>query len=93
MIIPSPSGLPDLVAMLTDTTVTVRNVGEGAAGASLVTIVGIGTFTIPALAPGQSATRTFTCMRGTITATADYSQLVQESNEANNTATNVASCI
>ena len=85
--------LPDLIAALTDTTVTVRNTGEGPAGASLVTVVGIATFTIPALAPGQSATRTFTCRRGTITATADYSQLVQESNEGNNTATNVASCI
>ena len=85
--------LPDLIAVLTDTTVTVRNVGDASAGASLVTVVGIGTFTIQALGPGQSATRSFTCRRGTITATADYSKLVPESNEDNNTATNVASCI
>jgi hypothetical protein len=85
--------LPDLVAVLTDTTVTVRNVGEGAAGASIVTVPSIGTFTIQALGPGQSATRTFTCRRGTITATADATRLVAESNEGNNVATNVASCI
>jgi hypothetical protein len=85
--------LPDLVATLTDRTVTVQNVGEGQAGPSLVTVAGIGTFTIPVLAPGQAATRTFTCRRGTITATADYAQAVAESNEGNNTATHVASCI
>jgi hypothetical protein len=85
--------LPDLVAVLTDSTVTVRNVGEGPAGASLVTVVGIGTFPIPALAPGQSATRTFTCQRGARTAVADYAKTVAESNETNNTATRIASCL
>ena len=85
--------LPDLVAVLTDTTVTVRNAGEGPAGPSLVTVPGIGTFTIAALPPGQSATRTFTCVRGTRTATADYAKVVAESNEENNTDTRVASCL
>ncbi len=85
--------LPDLVAVLTDTTVTVRNAGEGPAGPSLVTVPGIGTFTIAALQPGQSATRTFTCLRGTHTATADYAKVVAESNEENNTDTRVASCL
>jgi hypothetical protein len=85
--------LPDLVAVLTDSTVTVRNVGEGPAGPSLVTVVGIATFSIPALAPGQSATRTFSCQRGTRTAVADYARTVTESDEANNTATRVASCL
>ena len=85
--------LPDLVAVLTDTTVTVRNAGEGPAGPSLVTVPGIGTFTIAALPPGQSATRTFTCLRGTHTATADYAKVVAESNEENNTDTRVASCL
>ena len=85
--------LPDLVAALTDTSVTVRNAGEGAAGESLMTVVGIGTFTIPALPPGQSVTRTYACRRGTITATADYSKLVAESNEDNNTATRTVTCL
>ena len=85
--------LPDLVAVLTDTTVTVRNAGEGPAGPSLVTVPGVGTFTIAALPPGQSATRTFTCVRGSHTATADYAKAVAESNEENNTDTRVASCL
>ena len=55
-------------------------------------VPGIGTFTIPRLDPGQSSTRTFTCRRGAITATADYSQLVPESNEANNSTTRNATC-
>ena len=81
--------LPDLVATLTPTSVTVRNTGEGPAGASLVTVVGVGTFPIPALAPGQAVTRTYACRSGTITATADYARVVTESNEDNNTATRV----
>ena len=84
--------LSDLVATLTDTSVTVQNTGEAAAAPSLVTVLGIGTFTIPRLDPGQSSTRTFTCRRGAITATADYSQLVPESNEANNSTTRNATC-
>jgi len=85
--------LPDLVAVLTDSTVTVRNAGEGPAGPSLVTVAGIATFSIPALGPGQSATRTFTCQRGTRTAVADYAKTVAESDEANNTTSRVASCL
>ena len=85
--------LPDLVATLTNTSVTVRNAGEAAANASLVTVAGVGTFSIPSLGPGQSATRTYTCTSGTITATADYSKVVAETNEDNNTATRVVSCL
>ena len=70
-----------------------RNVGEGAAGASLVTVLGVGTFSIPSLAPGQAVTRTYTCRSGTITATADYARVVTESNEDNNTATRTVSCL
>jgi len=85
--------LPDLVAVLADGRVTVRNVGEGSAGPSLVTVVGIATFSIPRLGPGQSITRAFACQRGSRTAVADYAKAVAESNEANNTASNVASCL
>ena len=85
--------LPDLVAVLTDTTVTVRNVGQGPAGQSLVTVLGVGTFTIPTLAPGQSTTHKYACVRGTITATADYARVVAESNEDNNTTTRRVSCL
>jgi subtilase family serine protease len=85
--------LPDLVAVLTDTSVTVRNVGEGAGGASLVTVASVGTISIPALAPGQAVTRTYACVRGTITATADYAKVVTEANEDNNTTTRRVSCL
>ena len=85
--------LPDLVAELTDRSVTVRNAGEGAAAPSLVDVAGIGTFSIPSLQPGQAVTRTFTCRRGTLVAAADYARAVAESNEDNNTATRVASCV
>jgi RNA polymerase sigma factor (sigma-70 family) len=85
--------LPDLVAVLTDTSVTVRNTGVGSAGASLVDIPGIGIFTIPALGPGQSSAHTYRCKSGTITAAADSTKLVTESDEANNTATRVVTCL
>lgn len=85
--------LPDLVVALADAAVTVRNAGAGAAGASLVTVTGIGTFPIPALVPGQAVTRSFRCVRGTHTATADYAQSVPEANEQNNAATHTASCL
>ena len=85
--------LPDLVVVLADAAVTVRNAGAGAAGASLVTVTGIGTFPIPALVPGQAVTRSFRCVRGTHTATADYAQSVAEGNEQNNAATHTASCL
>jgi len=53
----------------------------------------IGTFTIPGLAPGASATRTWSvCPRGTLLATADRGAAVAESNESNNTATLVSDC-
>ncbi len=87
------SPLPDLIVTLTDTSVTVRNVGQGPAGQSFVTVLGVGTFSIPPLAPGQAITRTYACVRGTITATADYSKVVAESNEENNTATRRVSCL
>ena len=85
--------LPDLVAVLANGSVTVTNRGEGAAGSSIVLVQGVGSFTVPALAPGQSATRTYTCKSGTITAIADETQLVAEADEGNNTATRVVTCL
>ena len=85
--------LPDLIASLATTSVTVRYQGERVAGASLVTVTGVGTFSIPSLQPGQAVARTYTCKGGTITATADYARTVAEANEDNNTATRVVSCL
>jgi Sigma-70, region 4/CARDB len=85
--------LPDLIVSLTNTSVTVRNAGEAPAGASLVTVTGVGTFSIQPLAAGQEVTRTYACRSGTIVATADYAKTVTESNEDNNTATRVVTCL
>jgi hypothetical protein len=85
--------LPDLVVSLTSTSVTVRNAGAAVAGVSVVLVSGVGAFTIPALDAGQAATRTYACKSGTIVATADETKLVAESDETNNTATRVVSCL
>jgi RNA polymerase sigma-70 factor (ECF subfamily) len=84
---------PDLIVSLTNTSVRVENVGEGDAGTSVVHVSGIGTFTIPGLAPGESSTRTYACKSGTIVATADESKLVAESDEGNNEARRVVTCL
>ena len=88
---PPPPPLPDLnVASLTKTTIIVRNSGNAAAGVSILRItVGsalLGTFTVPALAPGATATFAFACRVGTYVATVDQTNVVAESNETNNTA-------
>ncbi|HEY7179536.1 MAG TPA: sigma-70 family RNA polymerase sigma factor [Gaiella sp.] len=85
--------LPDLVAVLANANVTVTNAGEAPAGTSIVLVQGVGAFTIPGLGPGQSATRTYTCKSGTITAIADETKLVTESDEGNNTATRAVTCL
>jgi RNA polymerase sigma factor (sigma-70 family) len=81
--------VPDLViGSLTAFSVTVVNAGTGAAGASVLTVsVPGGTFTVPSLAPGASATFSWSsCVDGKIAAVADARKTVAESNEANNTA-------
>ena len=90
---PPPPPLPDLfvpTGSLTKTTIIVRNGGNAAAGVSILRItVGsalLGTFTVPALAPGAMATFTFACRVGTYVATVDQTNVVAESNETNNTA-------
>jgi RNA polymerase sigma factor (sigma-70 family) len=86
--------LPDLViASLTKNSVIVKNVGNGTAGASTLSVTLIGTFSIEPLAPGQSTTRTWSvCRVGTITARADRGDDVTESNESNNAASVVSTC-
>jgi RNA polymerase sigma factor (sigma-70 family) len=85
--------LPDLVATLANASVTVTNTGEATAGASIVLVQGVGAFTIPPLGSGQSATRTYTCKSGTITAIADETKVVTESDEGNNAVTRVVTCL
>jgi RNA polymerase sigma factor (sigma-70 family) len=87
------ASLPDLVAVLANTSVTVTNAGEAPAGTSIVLVRGVGSFTIPALGPGQSVTRTYACTSGTIVAIADETRLVTESDEGNNTATRTVTCL
>ncbi len=86
--------LPDLViASLTKNGVVVKNMGNGTAAASILTVTLIGTFSIESLAPGQSTTRSWsTCRAGTLTAHADRTDVVSESNESNNVASLTSTC-
>jgi len=86
--------LPDLVvSALTETSFTVTNAGTAAAGPFVVSVTLIGTFSFPALAPHESATRTWSaCRRGSLTAVADRGRTVSESNEDNNTRSLVSDC-
>jgi RNA polymerase sigma factor (sigma-70 family) len=85
---------PDLViSSLTKFTVTVTNRGTATAGPSVLTITLVGTFTVPSLAPGASATFSWsTCRPGTYSAIADRTNAVAESNEENNTASRSNTC-
>jgi CARDB len=86
--------LPDLVVSeLTKSSVTVTNVGNATAGASVVSVTLIGTFSIPTLGPGESAKRVWSvCRSGTLSAVADRGKAVAESNEDNNVASLVSTC-
>src|SRR4051794_22708896 len=88
---PPPAPKPDLVITAIDYSdtlnyyFTVTNQGAGAAGAFRVSVAGVGTFDIPGLASGASASRTFSDVcRSVVDATADSLGQVQESDEANN---------
>jgi RNA polymerase sigma-70 factor (ECF subfamily) len=87
------ASLPDLVAVLANASVTIKNAGQAPAGSSIVLVRGVGSFTIPALAAGESATRTYTCKSGTIAALADETKLVTESDEGNNAVTRAVTCL
>lgn len=86
--------LPDLViTSLTKSGFTVTNAGTAPAGPFVVSVTLIGTFTFSGLAPGQSATRTWSiCRTGTLTAIADRGRAVAESNEDNNSRSFASTC-
>jgi RNA polymerase sigma factor (sigma-70 family) len=92
----TPPALPDLVVSnLTASSATITNAGSAPAGPFVLTVsVPGGTFTIPGLAPGASATRTWsTCIPpGNITATADSGGQVVESSEGNNSRSTSGAC-
>jgi subtilase family serine protease len=66
---------------------TVKNQGDAASGPFKVTVSNAGTYDIPALAAGASATRTFRTLCQVVTndATADAFGAVEERDETNNT--------
>jgi hypothetical protein len=86
--------LPDLVvSAFNRNSITITNRGSATAGPSVLTITLVGTFTVPSLQPGASITLSWsTCRVGTYTAVVDRTNLVAESNEANNTATRRNTC-
>ena len=81
--------LPDLVVgSFSRFSITVTNRGKGKAGPSILTITYVGTFSVPSLPPGGSATFSWsTCRVATYLAVVDRTNAVAESDESNNTAT------
>ena len=86
--------LPDLaISAFSSFSITVTNRGTATAAANVLTITLVGTFTVPALAPGASTTIRWTiCRTGTYSAIVDRTNVVVESDEKNNTASRVNSC-
>jgi RNA polymerase sigma factor (sigma-70 family) len=83
----TPLPQPDLViSSVSGTQFTITNRGNAAAGVFVVTVQGVGTFTIRVLAAGASVTRTVSCASIQRTIVVDAQNQVAESNEANNTA-------
>jgi hypothetical protein len=81
---------PDLrISGFGNGTFTIVNSGGAAAAPFMVSVVGVGSFSIPGLAAGASVNRTYgqQCTEGTHTATVDSAGQVAESNESNNVAT------
>jgi CARDB protein len=73
--------------------ITVTNRGTAKASASVLTITYVGTFQVPSLPPGGSATFSWsTCRIATYVAIVDGTQAVVESDESNNTASLKNSC-
>ena len=87
--------LPDLyVSAFAKFSITVSNRGNAAAGPSVLTITYVGTFTVPSLPPGGSATFSWsTCRVATYNAIVDRTKVVDESDESNNTATRDNTCV
>jgi len=86
---PSPSGPgADLViSSLTETEVVVQNIGADPAGRFVVSVGGQAFILEGGLEAGQTATFTYRCRQGPLTAVADSTQRVEESDEANNART------
>lgn len=86
--------LPDLaITAFAANSIQITNQGTASAPVNVLTITLVGTFTVPALAPGASIRLTWsTCRTGTYTAIVDRSQTVTESNETNNTASRNSTC-
>jgi hypothetical protein len=86
--------LPDLVVgAFSRFSITVVNQGKGRAGASVLTITNVGTFQVPGLPPGGSATFSWsTCKVAIYSAVVDRAQVVAEADESNNTATRRNTC-
>ena len=78
---------PDLIVSdVSSTSATIENVGTLGAGKSVVDVEG-DRLTVGSLQPGVGTTVTFPCKEGLITATADVTGDIVESNESNNTKT------
>jgi subtilase family serine protease len=85
-----------VISDLAKDSATVKNIGNGAAGTFMLTVnttEGPSQFVIEDLPAGSSATVSFSCQAGPVTAVADSANQVTESNETNNTKTiAVVSC-
>ena len=86
--------LPDLViTAFSANSIQITNQGTASAPANVLSITLVGTFTVPALAPGASVRLTWsTCRAGTYTAIVDRGQVVAELDEANNAASRRNTC-
>jgi CARDB len=97
---PASGPAPDLlISSLTKGSFTVKNDGPAPAGPFEVRVTqenvsGFQSFSITGLGAGASESRDFFCNAGHVTATADPSNMVSESNETNNSAEiNVTGCV
>jgi hypothetical protein len=86
--------LPDLaISAFSAYSITITNRGAATAAANVLTITLVGTFTVPALAPGASTTIRWTiCRNGTYTAIVDRNNTVVEADEKNNSASRTNTC-
>ncbi|MGZ8781986.1 MAG: sigma-70 family RNA polymerase sigma factor [Gaiellaceae bacterium] len=86
--------LPDLaIGAFERNSIVVVNRGTAPATPSVLTITLVGTFSVPALAPGAAVTFSWsTCRVGTYSAIADRTGVVAESDESNNTAARRNTC-
>jgi hypothetical protein len=86
----SPSavaGVDLLVTELTGTRVAVQNVGTAAAGRFVVSLGGRAFIVEDGLAPGEGTAFGFACRSGPLTAIADATERVEETDETNNVRT------